>query len=578
MSVDVSKLPVPPLPTLANLNATVPNDLDAPKVALEWLNALSAAIESNDAKKAASLFVEDCWWRDMLALTWDFRTFRGSPAIEVFLRDRIDATHPRAFQLRQDFLGLQRPYEDLAWINALFDFETDTGIGFGIFRLVPTANGPEGFPEKIGALRNPDPNHGHWEEDRNREKEFEKSDPVVLIIGGGQSGLDVAARLKSLDIPTLVVERNERIGDNWRNRYDALCLHDVVWYDHMPYLPFPSTWPAYAPARKLANWLETFAEALELQCLDVLDCNFRPSRILSQSTGSVKHVVFATGLAGLEPNTPKIPGAEKFKGQILHSSQHKRATDHAGKKVVVVGACTSAHDIAHDYYIHGVDVTMYQRGSTYIMTTKNGWGACILKMDLQPDIADRLGASFPHFMSIELGRRSAEQIAELDKDLLDALHKRGFRTNQGILGTGFGLLAWSKAGGYYLDVGASRLIADGKIKLKNDSQIKEFTETGLLFEDGSQLPADVVVFATGLSDTKEHIRKICGDEVANRCPPIWGLDKEGELNGTWRDLGVQGLWYMMGNLALCRFHSKHVALQIKAMVEGVFDERYSLSP
>ena len=241
MSIDVSKLPVPPLPTLANLNATVPNDLDAPKVASEWLNALSAAIESNDAKKAVSLFVEDCWWRDMLALTWDFRTFHGSPAIEVFLRDRIDATHPRAFQLRQDFLGLQRPYEDLAWINAFFNFETDVGIGFGIFRLVPTANGEwkahvvytnledlKGFPEKIGALRNPDPNHGHWEEDRNREKEFEKSDPVVLIIGGGQSGLDVAARLKSLDVSTLVVERNERIGDNWRNRYDALCLHDVV--------------------------------------------------------------------------------------------------------------------------------------------------------------------------------------------------------------------------------------------------------------------------------------------------------------------------------------------------------------
>ena len=241
MSVDISKLSVPPLPTLANLNATVPDDLDAQKVALEWLNAFSITIESSDADKAASLFVEDSWWRDMLALTWDFRTFRGVPAIQTFLRDRIGVTHPRAFKLRQDFLGLQRPYEDLAWINALFDFETDTGIGFGIFRLVPTANGEwkahvvytnledlKGFPEKIGALRNSEPNHGHWEEDRNREKEFEKTDPVVLVVGGGQSGLDVAARLKSLEISTLVIERNERIGDNWRNRYEALCLHDTV--------------------------------------------------------------------------------------------------------------------------------------------------------------------------------------------------------------------------------------------------------------------------------------------------------------------------------------------------------------
>jgi hypothetical protein len=241
MSIDVSKLPVPPLPTLISLKATVPNDLDVQKVASEWLNSLSNAIESNNPDNAACLFVEDCWWRDMLALTWDFRTFRGTPAIRTFLCDRIGTTHPRGFKLRQDFLGLQRPYEDLAWITAFFDFETDTGIGFGIFRLVPTASSEwkahvvytnledlKGFPEKIGALRNTEPNHGHWEENRDREKEFERSDPVVLIIGGGQSGLDVAARLKSYDIPTLVIEKNERVGDNWRNRYEALCLHDVV--------------------------------------------------------------------------------------------------------------------------------------------------------------------------------------------------------------------------------------------------------------------------------------------------------------------------------------------------------------
>jgi hypothetical protein len=241
MSVDVSTLPVPPLPTLLNLNATVPDDIDIQKVASEWLNALSDAIESNSPDDAAGLFVEDCWWRDMLALTWDFRTFHGAPEIKTFLHDRIEAVHPKAFKLRQDFLELQRPYEDLVWIRAFFDFETDTGIGFGIFRLVPTASGEwkahvvytnledlKGFPEKIGPLRKPEPNHGPWEEDRKREKEFEKSDPIVLIVGAGQSGLGIAARLKSYEIPTLIVERNERIGDNWRKRYDALCLHDTV--------------------------------------------------------------------------------------------------------------------------------------------------------------------------------------------------------------------------------------------------------------------------------------------------------------------------------------------------------------
>ena len=242
MSIDISKIPVPPLPTLASLNATVPDDLDAPKIASEWFDRFSDALQSmNDAEKAVSLFVEDSWWRDTLAFTWDFRTFRGTLAIRTFLQDRIKCIHPRAFKLRQDLLGLQRPYEDLAWINALFDFETDMGIGFGIFRLVPTTNGEwkahvvytnleglKGSPEKIGALCNSELNHSYQEEDRNREGEFEDSDPIVLVIGAGQSGLAVAARLKAYDISTLVVERNERIGDNWRNRYDALSLHTPV--------------------------------------------------------------------------------------------------------------------------------------------------------------------------------------------------------------------------------------------------------------------------------------------------------------------------------------------------------------
>jgi len=268
-----------------------------------------------------------------------------------------------------------------------------------------------------------------------------------------------------------------------------------------------------------------------------------------------------------------------FKGQILHSSRHKNATDHLGKKIVVVGACTSAHDICADYYEHGVDVTMYQRSSTYIMSTKAGWEVLMQGVysegGLPTDIADRFNASFPHHMGIGLSQRSTQRIAELDKDILDSLRKRGFLLNDGIQGTGFGLLAWSQAGGYYLDTGASKLIADGMIKLKNGSPLVRFSETGLVFEDGSELPADVVVFATGLGDSGAHLKRMCGEEVAAKLKPVWGLDKEGELNGVWRDLGVKGIWSMLGNLALCRFHSKHVALQIKAMEEGVFGQRYS---
>ncbi|KAG6839710.1 hypothetical protein C0991_012404 [Blastosporella zonata] len=538
-------LPEPNLPTLQRLNATIPADLDSKGIAKAWFAAFVLSAEAGDAQGVAKLFVEDAFWRDMLALTWDFRTFSGLPKITEFLAHRLASTRPTAFALRDDaYLGLHQPYPDIAWINLFFDFETEAGIAFGIARLIPNANGEwrahtvytnledlKGFPEKIGPLRNAAPNHGKWVEDRKREAEFADKSPVVLIVGGGQSGLEVAARLKALDVSTLVVEKNQRIGDNWRNRYDALCLHDPVWYDHMPYLPFPPTWPVYTPAVKvrtyrdvwgdmsdssrliqLANWLESYAEALELNVWTsssvisaVQDGDLWKVSIGrgdgSERTFSVRHIVFATGLGSNDGVFPTYPGMDAFKGQILHSNRHKNAADHLGKKVVVVGACTSAHDICVDYFEQGVDVTMYQRGPTYIMSTSNGWkvlmGGVYSEGGLPTEIADRLNASFPHHFNVGLAQRSTKAIAELDKDLLDGLRARGFLLTDGIQGTGFGLLAWSKAGGYYLDTGASQLIADGKIKLKNGSLIEKFTETGLKFEDGSELSADVVVFATG---------------------------------------------------------------------------------
>ncbi|KAJ7137003.1 hypothetical protein C8R44DRAFT_768224 [Mycena epipterygia] len=597
-------VPILTLPTLDKLNATVPKDLDVNKVAAAWMASFVSSVEAGDVAGITKLFIEESHWRDMLALTWDFRSFHGAPSIQNFLSDRLASAQLTNFRIKDQFTALQQPYPDIAWIQVIFDFETSVGLASGVVRLVPQPNdGPwkahcmytnledlKGFPEKIGGLRNSAPNHGKWERERQHALSFEEEEPTVLVIGGGHSGLDIAARLKYLDVRTLVVEKNPRIGDNWRNRYEALCLHDPVWYDHFPYMPFPATWPVYTPALKLGNWLETYAEALELDVWtsstvvsarknsagtwDVVVDRAGKERIFK-----VKHLVFAVGLGAGQGNFPTFPGMDRFKGQILHSTQHKRATDHAGKKVVIIGACTSAHDIAADYYNNGVDVTIYQRSSTYVFTTKNGWKHIMAGTYAEGgppvDLVDRLSASFPHFMAIPLNKRQAKRIAEDDKELLDGLRKCGFRLNMGTMDAGFALSAWDRGGGYYIDVGASQMIIDGKIKLKNDSQIAEFTESGLKFENGSEMPVDVVVFATGLGEARDGVRKICGDEIGAQCKKIWGLNNEGEINGAWRDLGVPGLWYMIGNLALGRFHSKHVALQIKAIEENVFGERYS---
>lgn len=267
-------IPPAPLPTLDRLGVpptSISPDLDAKKIAHDWLDALSKAISEGKIDIIVNdLLLPDAFWRDMLALTWDLRTFSGKDKIRTFLTDRLALSKLHDFKMRDDYTGLQQPYPDLLWISLMFDFENDVGGATGIARLVPTtANGDwkahvvftnldslRDFPEKLGPLRDFQPSHGVWEDERRRQTSFEgREDPKVLIIGAGQSGLETAARLKMLGVDSLIVDRNERIGDNWRKRYEALCLHDPVWYDHMPYLPFPPNWPVYAPAQKVSHRL-----------------------------------------------------------------------------------------------------------------------------------------------------------------------------------------------------------------------------------------------------------------------------------------------------------------------------------
>lgn len=389
MTIDPTKISIPPLPTLPSLNATVPEDVDVQKVASLWLEAFAEAIEANTLERLKCLFVEDSWWRDMLALTWDFRTFRGLSTIITFLRDRVGIMRPKAFKLRPEYVCLERSGQDLAWIRVVFDFETEIGIVFALLRLVPTSDGEwkghtaytnledlKNFPEKTGALRNPQPNHGYWEDERKREREFESLDPTVLVIGAGHNGLAIAARLKCYEIPTLVVERNERVGDNWRNRYKSLSLHSAICRSSLPdellqsdemqgliicltfsgslnggcvytflqVCRFPSTWPKYTPADKvlifpkiynsdsyckqLANWLESYAESLELNVWTSStvakasqdSITKRWNITVRRADGSnrifnVKHVMFATGFDGIEPNIPKFHNMVKIINQ-----------------------------------------------------------------------------------------------------------------------------------------------------------------------------------------------------------------------------------------------------------------------
>lgn len=254
------------LPTLDKLGvSSLPDDVDALMIASEWFKLFVDKITSNDPGAITNLLVQSSfdssrpetadqvsvYWRDLLAFTWNFRSFEGTTRIQKFLTDCLPNAKVTNMKLKtsNDAEGLAPvlswPMLDIAWITGLFTFETDVGFCSGVFRLVPTLDGGKrvqwkahcvltnlddlkGFPEKIGSLRNPTPNNGAWEKAREKEKLFEDVEPTVLIVGAGQSGLTAAARLKLLGISSVLIEKNERVGDNWRGRYDALCLHDPV--------------------------------------------------------------------------------------------------------------------------------------------------------------------------------------------------------------------------------------------------------------------------------------------------------------------------------------------------------------
>lgn len=402
----------------------------------------------------------------------------------------------------------------------------------------------------------------------------------------------MAARLKMLGVDSLIVDEADRVGDNWRKRYHQLVLHDPVWMDHLPYVPFPPGWPVFTPKDKFAEFLECYVKLLELNVWTrtsvqstswseadgrwTIDLQRRSEDGSTTETRTLqpRHVIQATGHSGKKA-MPTFKGMETFQGdRLCHSSEFPGASDLSGtKKAVVVGACNSGHDIAQDYYEKGYDVTIVQRSSTCVVSS-----ASITDIGLK-GLFDEDGPPTEdaelYLWSIPWEVFKAQQIkitraqTAHDRAVLDGLARAGFQVDDGPAGAGLIMKYFQRGGGYYIDVGASQLIADGKIKVKHGQEIAEVLPHGLRFADGSELPADEIVLATGYQNMRTQARQIFGDAVADRVGDVWGMDAEGEMRTIWRRSGHPGLWFMGGNLALCRYFSRTLALQILALEVGV---------
>ena len=579
----------------------------------QWLARFDEALARGDAAGAAELFAPESYWRDLVAFTWNIRTVEGPAGVKDMLEHTLAQTRPRGWRVAGEPTHADGVSE--AWLQ----FETEVGRGSGHLRLIDgqawtlltSLDELKGHEERLGSRRPKGVDHGAnperqtWLEDRRREAEElgVVTQPYVVVVGGGQGAVALGARLRQLRVPTIIVERNARPGDSWRNRYKSLCLHDPVWYDHLPYVKFPPNWPVFSPKDKIADWLEMYTRVMELNYWGSTtaksaryDENAGEWEVVVEREGEEitlrpKHLVMATGMSG-RPHTPRFPGADRFKGDQHHSSAHPGPDAYRGKRALVIGSNNSAHDICAALWEHGADVTMIQRSSTHVVRSDTlmdiALGALYSEEavagGMTTEKADMTFASIPYRIMAELQVPVYAQIRERDADFYERLEAAGFQHDWGEDDSGLFMKYLRRASGYYIDVGASELVASGQVKLQ-PGQVDHLTEDAVVMEDGAELPADLVVYATGYESMNGFVADLISQEVADKVGKVWGLGSEttkdpgpweGEQRNMWKPTQQESLWFHGGNLHQSRHYSTYLALQLKARAEGIDTPVYGL--
>jgi len=604
----------------STLDRTDPADTrsDAARAVDTWLAEFQDALTARDVARASGMFLAQSFWRDLVSFTWNLTTVEGPAGVADLLGATLADTDPTGLATTQE------PVEAGGVTEAWIGFRTAVGRGTGHLRLradddgtlkawtlLTTLDELTGHEEARSGRRPKGAQHGA---DRDRRTWLEALEdehatlgrtrqPYVVVVGGGQGGIALGARLRQLGVPAIIIEKNARAGDSWRRRYKSLCLHDPVWYDHLPYLDFPDTWPVFAPKDKLGDWLEMYTKVMELNYWGSTTCTSARfdeqtqewevvvDRDGEQITLRPKQLVMAMGVSG-KPYIPHFPGADRFRGDQHHSSQHPGPDAYAGKKAVVIGSNNSAHDICAALWEAGADVTMVQRSSTHIVRSDTLMDLALGDLYSERAVAggvtthkaDTIFASLPYRIMHEFQIPVYDAIRERDADFYARLTAAGFDLDWGDDGSGLFMKYLRRGSGYYIDVGASELVADGRVHLSR-GQVRELTEDEVVLEDGTRLPADLVVYATGYGSMNGWLSELISPEVADKVGKVWGLGSdttkdpgpwEGEQRNMWKPTQQQALWFHGGNLHQSRYYSLYLALQLKARQVGIATPVYGL--
>ncbi|KAH7886564.1 putative dimethylaniline monooxygenase (N-oxide-forming) [Phlebopus sp. FC_14] len=555
-----------------------------------WLTQFVADLNRVDFCLGNS-FTDDCYWRDLLAFSPNFRTIRTLPKLQHFFAKPVSVAQPHNFRIVPG-VRIRQPVPSKTFIQGLIQFETAHAQCFGVFTLTRTGSSWKAWAlvTMVDSMKGMAEHFNATNSIRRcRTNTSVKDEYVTLVVGAGQCGLSAAARLENLGISTLVIEKSARVGDNWRSRYDSLEVNTPRSFSHLPFLPFPESWGQFFCSTDVADHLEKYPDFLGLHiststCLLKAVYNPRDKKWTvdlrlgdgSVTTVSVRHIIAATGadtLAGASPIMPATPNSALFNGVIMHSDDYRSSRSWQNKKVVIVGAGCAGHDIAQDLANHGSEVVLAQRSPTAVISRETlfrFFPGLYFGENLPPtEVADRYWVALPLSASRTVQQEIMANISHIDKELTSSLAEKGYL----LPGPSDNFLhrLLIRRGGYYIDRGCCELIISGKITMKAGNEITTFTSNGVIFSDGSEVDADLVVFATGYSSTtiREIAKDVFGEQVAAGVDDVGGWDDEWEYAGLWRPSGHPGLWFAGGDLFTARFYSRFLAFQILAQEKGL---------
>ncbi|KAH7364990.1 hypothetical protein KP509_18G002400 [Ceratopteris richardii] len=545
-----------------------------------WLQLFADALGRGDIDAAVDMFdEEECYWRDLLDFTWNIETAESRSEIGVMLHATLQTTMPGNWRVTSNVERIRRPGCNEGLIQCLVYFETKYGRCKGVVRLRGakcwtlltalqelTEESEESTP-RLEIV----PEHALRKTCKTslerRRQQIDALDiskqPYCLIVGGGHSGLG--------------------LGDSWRKRYKSLCLHTLSCSDHMPYMPYPENWPQFPSKDKIADWLEAYAKAMELVYWNSTECattsldetvqKWNVKVVMHDSGETVMlnphHIVLATGISG-QPNIPDLPRArDVFQGKQCHSSQFCDEEEWTGKHCVVIGSNNSAHNIcSHLWKSRAASVTMVQRSPTHVLPSeRSNFGTEALYMGKynvrDPDL---IRASNPYKSLPTTQTHLTRETAELYADLYKELEEVGFKHTFGEDGTGAVLL--------YL----RRLLRKRQVKLKSGVEVVGLSERSVQLRDGTELDADLLVYATGYMPMQEQTARLISKEVADRVGRVWGLGSNTtrdpgpwvrELRNMWKPTPQPNLWFHGGGFQEARNYSLYLALQLKARMLNI---------